>query len=168
MVEPRIQFEPVVARVLEHFALPLSSIHGPVHWARVLENGMRLAPLTGADPLVVSLFSIFHDSCRLNDHADIFHGPRAAVLIRSMNLGLTDTQRDLLMRACAGHTNTFHSSNGTVATCWDADRLDIGRVGPVVNPIFLSTEAAKDPGIRAWAQDRAERGEVPDFAMNFL
>ena len=38
----------VLKTVLEDYALPLNGDHGVVHWARVLENGLRLAEDTGA------------------------------------------------------------------------------------------------------------------------
>jgi uncharacterized protein len=162
------RFPPAIDLVLGRFALPHSSVHGPIHWARVLENGLRLAPLTGGDPVVVVHFAIFHDSCRENDGGDYMHGPRAAKWIRTLDLGMTAAQQNLLIEACAGHTNAFQSSDATVGTCWDADRLDIGRVGPIVDPDYLSTRAAKDPDLRAWAQERASCGQVPDWAMAWL
>lgn len=48
---------PVVLKaVLENYALPLDGHHGVGHWARVLENGLRLAEETGANIEVVQLF----------------------------------------------------------------------------------------------------------------
>ncbi|MGO9117211.1 MAG: hypothetical protein ACLQPD_06315 [Desulfomonilaceae bacterium] len=43
-------------------------------------------------------------------------------------------------------------------TCWDADRLDIGRVGlkPVARK--LCTEAAKKPEMIEWAYERSLKG----------
>lgn len=164
----RLAFNPLVTTVLAHFALPAWSIHGPIHWARVLENGMRLAPLTGADPVVVSLFSIFHDSCRKDDGGDWNHGPRAAKWLKTLDLGITSEQKTLLIEACDGHTQAFQSSDATVGTCWDSDRLDIGRIGALVNADYMSTKAAKDPAVLEWAQDRASYGRVPDFAAGYL
>lgn len=133
-----------------------------------MENGLRLAPHTGADPVVVSLFAIFHDSCRHHDGTDVHHGPRAAKWLRTLDLGLTTRQRDLVVEACAGHTNSFISPDPTIGTCWDADRLDIGRVGVVVDITYMSTHAAKDPAIVGWAQQRARQGFVPHYAEDFL
>ena len=39
----------VLKSVLEDYVLPWHSDHGVVHWARVLENGLRLAEDTGAN-----------------------------------------------------------------------------------------------------------------------
>lgn len=145
MPEPAASFPPQVTLVLGHFALPFDSIHGINHWGRVLENGLRLAPLTGADPLVVALFAVFHDACRLNDGGDWNHGPRAAQWLKSLDLGITAGQRRLLAEACEGHTQSFQSNDPTIGTCWDADRLDLGRVERMIDPFYLSTTAARDP-----------------------
>ena len=37
------------------------------------------------------------------------------------------------------------SKDATIQTCWDADRLDLGRVGERPNPTYLGTKAARDP-----------------------
>jgi uncharacterized protein len=159
----------MIDRAIDRFALDEESIHGPAHWARVLENGMRIAPFTGGDKIVVGLFAIFHDCCRQNDGTDIYHGPRAAKWVADMeDLGLDRHQKLDLIKALAGHTNSLHTPNVTVATCWDADRLDISRCGFQINPMFLTTDAAKNPDVIAWAQKRGEYGEVPKFANPYV
>jgi uncharacterized protein len=159
-------FPPAITLVRARFTLPEDSIHGPAHWGRVLENGLRLALLTGADPVVVSLFAIFHDSCRRDDGIDHMHGPRAAKWLKTLDLGITTQQQALLIEACAGHTNALHANDPTVGTCWDADRLDIGRVGVEVDPFYLSTQAARDPCVLVWAQERATCRLVPGWAID--
>jgi len=39
----------IVHSILEDYALPWNGTHGVGHWARVLENGLRLARQTGAN-----------------------------------------------------------------------------------------------------------------------
>src|SRR4029077_8472868 len=68
----------IVHAVLEDYALTWGGDHGVAHWARVLENGLRLAGETGANIEVVSLFAILHDSRRVSEATDPDHGPRAA------------------------------------------------------------------------------------------
>ena len=64
MTWPPDILEAVLARSTSH----TSSLHGLVHWERVRENGFALASATdGADPKVVGLFALFHDSMRVND-----------------------------------------------------------------------------------------------------
>lgn len=45
--------------------------------------------------------------------------------------------------------------DATVLTCWDADRLDLGRVGIRPHPHRLCTEAARDPVLLEWAYQRS-------------
>ena len=45
----------------------------------------------------------------------------------------------------------------TVQTCWDADRLDLGRVGTTSKAEYLCTDAGKDPDMIGWAHGRAKR-----------
>lgn len=45
----------------------------------------------------------------------------------------------------------------TIATCWDADRLDLLRVGIRPDPARLVTEAARDPEVLEWAMARSGR-----------
>ena len=70
----------VLQPILEEYVLPMDGDHGIAHWARVLENGLRLAQETGADTEVVQLFAILHDARRISEGTDPNHGPRAAAL----------------------------------------------------------------------------------------
>ena len=45
--------------------------------------------------------------------------------------------------------------DATVLTCWDADRLDLGRVGIRPDPKYLCTPAARDPEMLASAYLRS-------------
>jgi uncharacterized protein len=152
--------------VLEGYALPWGGDHGVAHWARVLENGLRLAEETGADLGVVRLFAVLHDSRRVNEATDPEHGPRAAEFARSLRgqlFDLPDHEFRLLHRACAGHTHERTHPDVTIQTCWDADRLDLGRVGIMPHPSRLCTEAARRPEMIRWTDGRASLGVVPEF-----
>lgn len=65
---------------------------------------------------------------------------------------------ELLVVAYRDHTNGMTHNDATVATCWDADRLDLWRVGTRSDPTRLCTDAARDPEIIEWACRRAEAG----------
>ena len=65
----------ILQAVLEDYALPRDGDHGVAHWARVLENGLRLAEQAGAHLEVVRLFAVLHDARRVNEHTDPDHGP---------------------------------------------------------------------------------------------
>ena len=156
----------VLHAALGEYALPWGGDHGVSHWARVLENGLRLAEETGADIGVVRFFAVLHDSRRVNEATDPEHGPRAAEFARSLRgrlFDLPDHEFRLLHRACAGHTHERTHPDVTIQTCWDADRLDLGRVGITPHPSRLCTEAARRPEMIRWADGRASFGVVPEF-----
>ena len=129
----------------EHALLFNSDIHGITHWKSVERNGLYLTKFTDADPRVVSLFAYFHDCMREHDGYDVKHGLWGAKFAKHNRelLNISDSQIDQLYRACAGHTGGRKPSDVTIATCWDADRLDIGRVGIDVNPAYLFSDEAK-------------------------
>jgi uncharacterized protein len=123
-----------------------SPIHGLAHWKRVYENGLIIARETGASSDLVELFALFHDSCRLNDGKDPDHGRRAAEWVASMRSDLPDIPEDLfqfLLEALRDHTHVQHTDNIHIATCWDADRLDLGRVGTIPDPAYMNTEMGR-------------------------
>lgn len=149
----------ILSRIRAQYVLDWRGIHGVEHWARVCENGLRLAETVDADPLVVELFALFHDACRHNDGHDPDHGPRGADLARAMRTELLDpldeTQFSRLCEACEGHTRSLTHHDVTVQVCFDADRLDLARVGKTPKPKYLSTTSAQDPSMIAWASGRA-------------
>jgi len=132
----------IVREILAEYALPPRGHHGVVHWARVLENGLRIAERTGANSRVVTLFALFHDSRRENEGVDPGHGARGgelALATRSRWYDATDTEVELLVEACRLHTDGRLDGDITLQTCWDADRLDLGRVGIIPDPNYMST-----------------------------
>ena len=144
----------LVEVVEKGYALRLDGIHGAAHWARVRTNGIRLAEQTGANPTVVALFALLHDSKRLNDGRDPKHGARAAQFAASLQgsmLTLSEEELGLLQFACEFHTDGLTEAEITVQTCWDADRLDLGRVGIRPDPRQLCTLAAKESTLIEWA-----------------
>ncbi|MDF1860260.1 MAG: hypothetical protein P1U87_08595 [Verrucomicrobiales bacterium] len=123
------------------------SIHGPDHWLRVERNACILAHRTGACIEVVRLFALFHDSRRINDWTDSGHGERGAQLaaeLRGSLYDLSDENFEVLQYACTWHTEGHHHEDPTIGTCWDADRLDIGRAGISPDAAFMSTEFGRE------------------------
>jgi len=146
------------------YTLSPTGIHGPAHWQRVRENGLRLAAVTGANVQVVEFFAYLHDACRQSDGHDRDHGPRAAALVRILQgtlLQLHKHELELLSYACAYHTRGLTEADVTVQTCWDADRLDLGRVGIRPDPARLCTPAARDPTIIEWGWQRSRGENLP-------
>ena len=144
-----------------HFALEWTGIHGAPHWTRVRENGLHLASSTGANVRVIEAFAFIHDSCRRNDGHDPDHGRRAAELARGLCgtlLDLTASELALLETACVGHSEGYTLGDITVCTCWDADRLDLGRVGIKPHASRLCTPLAQDHATIEWAYRRSLGG----------
>jgi uncharacterized protein len=154
----QIDFQQVVRAAKGRFVLGLHGIHGVAHWQRVRENGLRIARHSGASPLIVELFAYLHDCCREDDGSDPGHGERAADFTRSLRgtlIHLGDEDFALLHEAIRDHE--FGRTRGlvTILTCWDADRLDLGRVGMRPNPIYLCTEYARRRETIEWAYKRS-------------
>lgn len=164
-----VRASPVVSRRLieairDRYALHWEGIHGASHWSRVRLNGLELAKVTGADSMVVELFAFLHDSCRENEGRDPLHGARAADFAASLQgsvFELTPKQLSCLMNACAGHTGGETTGDITVATCWDADRLDLWRIGVRPEPARMMTDAGRTPLLIEAAQARVKRDIKP-------
>lgn len=152
----------ILKAIFERYTLPLLGAHGVLHWARVHENGSRLAEATGADAEVVSLFALFHDSRRWNEFHDEGHGQRGGDFARSLRgslVHLDDSLFELLYEACRLHTDGHIVGDPILQACWDADRLDLGRVGITPRPELLCTDAARR--LLRWADARAMREHEP-------
>jgi uncharacterized protein len=133
--------------VMSVFKCGAHSIHGPSHWQRVDVFGLNIAKASGADLTVVRLFALLHDSCRQDDGADLEHGPRAVEMLDRIvpTVFAIDPGRfDVLKEAIRLHTTGQTTNEPTIGTCWDADRLDIGRVGMTPSAEYMSTAAGKD------------------------
>jgi len=163
MTRPSLLTAPLLQAIREQYRLRWEGVHGISHWARVWTIGLRLADQTGADLDVVELFAVFHDACRVNDERDPDHGRRGATLatnLRGQVFDLSEAAFTLLITACAGHTDGCTEGDVTIRTCWDADRLDLARVGIRPDPSRLCTPAAKDPRLFAWATSLHLRGDM--------
>lgn len=141
MVDP-IDFDRLWEYVASSRSSASSSIHGLEHWRRVERNGLFLAERTGANVMIIRLFALFHDSQRWDDGSDPDHGARGAAYAKSLRGILFDLDDDTfasLDEACVWHTDGLHHDDPTIGTCWDADRLDLGRVGITPEPSYMST-----------------------------
>ena len=140
--------------ISKQFSLKLNGLHGIYHWHRVYKNALKLAEYYNIESKVFMLFALFHDSRRENDNIDPQHGKRGgryAKLLQSDISILKELSKSdlyLLEYACSSHTKTDyqHALAGSLIAniCWDADRLDIGRVGFVVDTEYLHTDYAKE------------------------
>lgn len=150
----------LVQTVVRAFPLATYGYHGPAHWFRVRANGLVIARSTGANTDVIELFALFHDSQRRNEGSDPNHGRRGAELaerLRGNLFDLPDADFARLKAACRGHTGGRHGDTDdiTVMTCWDADRLDLGRVGIRPKASRLFTDPARSSELLGWAYARS-------------
>jgi uncharacterized protein len=144
--------------VRKQFVLEWDGIHGARHWARVRENGLLIAESNGANKEIVELFAFLHDVKRADNGRDPEHGKRVADFIKASRpqlLQLSDADFDLLTYACMYHSDGLIEADITVQTCWDSDRLDLGRIGIKPEPRFLCTEAARETETILWAWRRS-------------
>ena len=147
-IQPDLQTVVGAVRILSPSSR--SPVHGEEHWRRVATNGFGMAGEVGADPLLVVLFGIFHDSMRFSEHRDDSHGRRGGFLARCLNaelMGLSDERLDLLDVACRRHTEGETSDDPTIGVCWDADRLDLCRLGRQIDPAAMSTAPGRAPAV---------------------
>ncbi|RTK97051.1 MAG: hypothetical protein EKK64_02315 [Neisseriaceae bacterium] len=133
----------------KEFALKEKSYHGIWHWEKVERNALEIANHTElCDHIVVQLFGILHDSKRKDENEDLNHGLRAANFAKSLyeegKLLITKKQLQKLETACEFHEKGEISKDPTIGACWDADRLELTRVGITPNPKFFSTKAGLD------------------------
>lgn len=121
--------------------------HGVEHWDRVAKFG-RLLYKEGADMDVIMAFAYLHDSERENNACDDEHGPRASKLIDTIRdtelKELSDEQVAKLKRACELHTIQHRTGDMTIDICFDADRMDLLRVGIMPSPERMATKQGAD------------------------
>jgi len=141
-----IDFAALEEYIYENRLLDEKSVHGLSHWHQVEFNGLLLAKKTHADETVVRLFALFHDSRRIHDGYDEEHGPRGAEFAKQLRgklFDLDDARFQKLLIACQKHTVEPSTGDSTIDTCFDADRLDLGRVSIVPDPKKMATDFGK-------------------------
>lgn len=125
--------------------------HGPDHWMRVMRHSVAASRSLGISPLVPYIFGLVHDSKRMSDDLDPEHGPRAAAFVReqreSLFAFLSDADIERLALACDQHSDGVTHGEAHVLACFDADRLDLGRVGICPDPLYLCTSYAKQSAV---------------------
>lgn len=137
-------------------------IHGLSHAQRVEKFGLMLAEKTDADRDVIIWFAYLHDSQRTDDGFDFNHGPDAARFVDTIRNAflqeLSDTQISKLKEACRLHTSTHRTWDITIDTCFDADRLDLPRVGNMPDPKRMATEQGAKYAGRSYIENCIDAG----------
>lgn len=163
-----IDFAFLKSKIKEQWRLSAHSVHGEDHWHQVMRNGLFLSKKTGADETVVKLFALFHDSCRLDDLYDGEHGSRSADLAekwRGVYYELDDGRFRKLYHACRYHTHEHSAGDATIDTCYDADRLDLGRVGFILDPERFATPYGKKLAVLS---HQVSPDQVRDFLLEYF
>jgi uncharacterized protein len=145
-----------------NYKLNWNGTHGIRHWNRVRDNGLAIAKINGSNQKVVEYFAYLHDCQRKDEWGDPGHGWRASDFIRARlveHIDLSHSEFELLCYACAMHNEGYTEGDLTVQTCWDADRLDLMRVGIMPSKRRLCTAEAKSDEIFQWAVKRSQEGE---------
>ena len=163
--DTRVQGDDLEAIVTPYRSID-SCLHGPEHWRRVALFGGELARCNDLDVRArraVEIFAWTHDLARENDEADPEHGARGARLFRelapSLFPELNEIDLDLIAGAIRLHNRGMTADEAVmtgelvvagegddrvitcVGSCWDADRLDLLRLGIMPHPDRMSTEA---------------------------
>ena len=146
--------------MLKRFRLDLRGPHGLPHWARVYENAMQIADIMKMDDedrQVLALFAVLHDSERVTDGPDPDHGERSAQIAEEMRgtyFQMSDKHFAFLHKACAYHNKPVTCTDPVVQTCWDADRLDLGRLNIRIDTSFLSRNTGQNHALIEAADQR--------------
>lgn len=155
-------FERALAAAKAQFRLDIHGVHGLPHWERVLKHGTAIAGVDKeVDIKVVNLFAVLHDSQRFDEDDDPFHGRRAADYMLSLVeddilISISRVQMAELFWALRDHSRGVRVNHPTVQACWDADRLDLGRVGIKPEAKYLGSEYARRPDVieAAWRESQ--------------
>jgi uncharacterized protein len=88
----------------------------------------------------------------------LIQAARYAQSLRGVWFDLSDEEMDLLTKALKYHSDGYTEAEITVQVCWDADRLDLGRVGIKPAPHRLCTASAKSVDVLEAAYERSVEG----------
>ncbi len=143
----KVYLEAYNPNVLQKTYVMFNGVHGMEHSLNVMVNGVLLSLLNGANLKVITLFAVNHDIRRFDDHTDPEHGKRAAILLRALRrnnkIELEESEFEELCCACENHTAQTKSGNITIDTCYDADRLDLTRIGIAPDPNRMATQLGR-------------------------
>jgi len=119
-------------------------IHGISHLRRVAITAGRIAASIGEDVESAVVAGFLHDCARSDDGGGTRHAHDSAVLAKKLLSRFyphLDTVR--LCDAIARHADGETTEDLLAACVWDADRLDLTRLGIEVDPDLLSTTVAR-------------------------
>lgn len=131
-------------------------MHGELHWRAVARAGLRIRDLAPRlDPRVMIAFGMLHDCRRETDDWDPEHGERAALVAsRSCPLKrlLGAEGRAVVAEACRLHERGMSRPDAPeLGACWDADRVNLVRLGFRLDPRYFTILSREDGTLDAVA-----------------
>lgn len=154
------------------FKLNMDGYHGIRHWERVESVGLELARVNKINPDIITAFAYIHDCCRQNEEHDPEHGLRSALAWAHYTeyapIGLSLHQKNLVYQAIRDHNLGLTVAPIEVQTCWDADRLDLPRVGCQVDTNKLCTKAGIAYHTNRSSQDHHPKVWAPQYGMRWI
>ncbi|MGE4382457.1 MAG: hypothetical protein AB7D41_04580 [Arcobacter sp.] len=145
------EYSSLLEEIEKQFKIDFYGDHGIYHWYSVYKNTQKLSKYYNIESKVFKLFSILHDSKRINEDYDLMHGKEASVYVKQLfddlkiNLNIEDLNR--LIFACANHTkldkSSYLANDLIVQICLDSDKLDLARVGIEPSSKYMLTSYSK-------------------------
>ncbi len=138
-----------VAKRVENLLAPFCTcgglvLHGISHLRRVAILSGRLANAVGEDVESAVVMGFLHDCARRNDKNDIDHARDSEVLARGLiERFYSHLDVDRICEAIAGHADGEVTSDPFTGCLWDADRMELKRIGRTIDLDLLSTKVAK-------------------------
>lgn len=149
---------------LKHHTFFDSHIHGERHWSHVNHLGMKLADLMKLNPIqkrCVEVFSWTHDLARKDDNGGNEHAIEGARYfareVVTLFPDIDEIQIEIIAAAIKYHSDGLCSEEAhhmgffehinvhkedvirIIGCCWDADRLDLIRLGIPPREKYMST-----------------------------
>ncbi len=158
MANTKIDWEEAERIILSNYTLK-QGLHGFEHVKRVVENAKLIAREEcpqNFDDAVIGAY--LHDIGRTDDGSGNEHaikGARIAKDLLEKHWPHLDAKRILF--AIEVHADGTTTKDPLIGAIWDADRLDIPRIGGNIRPQFLSTKKGMD----------LCRGKFSDFSTTF-
>lgn len=146
------EYSSLLEEIKENFKIDFYGDHGIYHWYFVYKNTQLLSQYYNIETNIFMLFSILHDSKRIDEFNDKNHSKRAALYVQTLyengRLKLSELDLQRLIFACENHTKIVDIESDllkdlVVQVCLDSDKLDLTRVGIKPKAKYMLTSYAK-------------------------
>ena len=162
LFKSKVVTQPYVDFLARQYQLNHNRCHDIEYWFRVIINGRLIA----ADIEVIEHFALLHDMVRKDEKWGSLHGNRSVQFALSLSgswIKLNRFQMQQLTEACRDHSMGHLSKDLTIQACWDADRLDVGKLDNMPNHTYPATNIASDPKFVKTAIERAKERNCVNY-----